>query len=678
MGLGILDQLKWSPNPCRFCTPEDEFRIRFAKGPGCGSCSGTGYGPQLDALIATEDECFIGGPRGWGKSDVCQIWVLSGNPLEPDGGLKQVMVKHRGVSRKITTGNLNYSYAYHPEYRALVTRKTEDDLDAWIAAFRPRAESMGARFIGRPDLVFKFPDRDGVPDEGGVIALSHLKDPSSYMKYQGQQQFHRWQPEEVAQIPDEESYENVTTCMRTSYDNSLRVQIMATANPEGPGVVWVANRFVELKDRNGDPIDPGTSVSFKSIELLTGTEVTRTRVFITGSLLDNPRVHKSYIATLNAISDPRRRKALLLGDWSYAVGDFFPEWREKRLEGEPESACHVYPAGTQNIKPWWRCTIGLDWGYAHNAAAGFGFTDPETGRLLVDDELVVRKTGARRLGELIGKRALPVLESASYNTINMYLSHETFGRKNEEGGVTRIAKQIEQGIQAVLGESAVSSPTLELHEMADAVDLEYSEFVSKHADIKRAVELKKRYGIVIHRAMTDHSHGWALLHEMLRWQDDLAIEVPEFDWKAWQRIGKEVGGMEAAEYLASFRDRSRPMPELLVSDRCKNVHRGFRGARSDPKNPERIDKKHYEGRDSLDMIRYLACGVRDRESAEQLPIEELRLRKIHELRQRRPDISEQQIHQSLEFLEQRGFGRQRSGIVYSRVPRRGRLAARRR
>lgn len=600
MGLGFLNQIEWSPNPCRFCTPESKFRTRHARGSGCATCRGTGYGPQLNALVATVDEPFIGGPRGWGKSDVCQVWVLSGNPLEEDGPLRRVKVKHRGVAREITTGGVHYSYVFQPDYKALVTRKTEDDLDAWISAFRPRAEAMGARFIGRPDYCFRFPDEDGVPDEGGVINLSHLKDPNSYMKYQGQQQFHRWQPEEVAQIPDEETFENVLTCMRTSFEGKFRVQVMPTANPEGPGVVWVADRWVNLKDRNGDPIPPGTPVVFKARDLLTGREVQRTRMFITGTLLDNPRVHPSYIANLNMISDPRRRRALLLGTWDLAQGNFFTEWREKRLEGEPENACHVYPAGSVEVKPWWRCTIGLDWGYAHNAAATFGFTDPDTGRLLVDDELVVNMTGARRLGELVAQKALPILQRAAYPTIDLYLSHETFGRRNEEGGVTRIAKQIEQGIRSVLGPDAVSSPDLELHEMADANDMEYSEFIQKYADIKKSVEDKKRYGIVIHRAMVSHEHGWALLHEMLRWQDDLEAEVPEFDWKTWQRLGAEVNGYAATEYLKSFSPKTRVMPELMISSDCVNVLRGFRGARTHPKKPEAIDDKHYEGRDSLD------------------------------------------------------------------------------
>lgn len=1033
MGLAFLQQLNWSPNPCRHCTPEDKFQDIHARGAGCDVCRHTGYGPQLDVLLADSDEVFVGGPRGWGKSRSCQAWLVGGNPYEPDGELRTVKVAVKGrESRTIVTGGVNYSYVYHPEYRALVTRKSEDDLDAWVEAFRSFAEAMGGRFVGRPDYQFRFPDRDGVVDGGGVIALSHLRDPSSYMKYQGLPQFQRWQPEEISQLPDSESYENVMTCLRTSPKNGMRVQTLATANPEGPGVCvpygevltpdgfrdirdinlgdevytlrpdgslltspvtdiqavpwagelyevsrrgfhmsvtpdhrvayiptpknhtnrdffrikpanalprdttvlrtavwqgvspertyvgdpsgkhrqpsslptgdyctllgwylseghvvprdlafgisqtktdhrttirelldrcrfvysesdsgflvyspewyehfrqfgkaedkhvpdevkgysrehlsllfqalmdgdgvwgrggssrspkrvkwqksgvyytisskladdvcelafklgyvvsvgsrergamticgrgpyqtkrcyevsfktstaggteirtlsrvyssiagspsprksgfttrsysgmvycitvpnthnfvlrqrghvwvsgncWVANRFVKLKDIRGADIPPGTVIEDNREDLLTGKIRSRTRVYITGSLLDNPQVAEGYIANLNATSDPRRRRALLLGDWSYATGNFFPEFRYEHLSGEPDNAYHLYDPEKVDLKPWWRRGIGVDWGYTHNAVALFGCEDPNTGRFYIESELSVRQTGARKLGVMIAERAAEILDKAPYTTIPLFLSHEAFGKKNEEGGVTRIAKMIELGIKSVLGETAASSSALELHELADAAGMEYTEFVQKNIDVKAALEARKRYGVVIYRAHTDHQTGWALMHEMMRWDSDITKEIPEFDWDTWQRLGREISAHAAMEYAHKFDPQLETRPELQIAPDCKQLIRGIRGAYTDEKIPERISKAHYDGRDALDAARYLLCGMALSRRTEQLPPEEQWAIMVDHFKRTNPGAGIGRLHQAAELWENQGFGKPQSDAVFGRL-----------
>lgn len=677
MGLGFLSELGWSPNPCRHCTPEADFATLHVRGPGCSLCNQTGYGPQLDILLATADEVFVGGPKGWGKTDGCKIWLLSGNPAKPDGELKRVRLRHRGQEeRVILTGDVNYSYVFQPDYAALVTRKTEDDLLSWIDSFKGVAAKMGGRYVGRPDNLFRFPDQDGRIDEGGVIALSHLRDPSSYEKYQGKPQFHRWQPEELAQLSEEDVFESILTCLRTTNEN-FRVQMLATANPEGQGIVWVANRYVDLRDSRGNPIPPGTLVADTRESLLPPYEpVTRTRIYITGSLLDNPRVDKRYIATLNSISDPRKRRALLLGDWSYAVGDFFPEFRYARLEGEPAAACHVYDPSTVELKPWWRRAIGVDWGYAHNAAVTFGCEDPTIGRLYVDEEYVTRQMGPRKLGVEIAKRALPRLERSPSDTLPLFLSHDAFQKKFEEAGVTRIATLIELGIRSVLGESAISSPELEICDMADAEGLEYSEFIERYVEISKSIYARKRYGIVIFRARIDQAN-WALLHEMLRWDLDIEREIPEFDWKTWQRLGRDINAQAAIDYAHQFDPKVVTRPELQIANTCKNLIRGFRGARTHPKKPESIDDKHYEGRDSLDSAAHLAGGVNVlRKGREELPFAESWARRVEQFRQANPGSTTGDLHRAAELWESQGFGPPASGAIYGRLRRRASLSQR--
>lgn len=669
MGLSFIDQLQWSPNPCRHCTPEEDYRTRFSKGPGCYKCNGSGYGPQLNILLAGEDEVFVGGPKGWGKSAACQIWLLSGNPYSPDGPLHRVRVRSKGSpDRVIITGGPDYSYVYQPEYLALVTRKSEDDLLSWINVFKPLAERMGGRFVGRPDYQFKFPDQNGVVDAGGTIMLSHFRDTASYEKVQGLPQLHRWQPEEVSQLKDEAIYESVSTSLRTT-NSKLRTQIMPTANPEGPGIGWVAKRFVDIKDSSGSPIPPNTQISVVTREPLTGSEVTRTKIYITGNLLDNPRINQQeYIATINAIADPRKRRALLLGDWSAAIGDFFPEFRELQFEGEPANACHVYHPQEVELQPWWRRGIGLDWGYSgHKAAVLFGCEDPRTGRMFLENELTFQNTGARKLGAIVAKEALPLLERHPTKTIPIWLSHDAFGKRNEEEGVTRIATLIKMGIQSVIGPSAVSSPTLEICEMADSEGLEYTEFIQRYAEIQRSVDAKKRYGLVIYRAPMANQASWALLHEMLRWDFDLAKEVPEFDWKTWQRLGRDINAQAAVEYARQFEPVVTTRPELQISTACRELIKGFRNARTHDKHPDRITDKHFEGRDSLDACAYLLSGMAFSKRSEEVPYEELRARRVHEFRQANPDSGPGALHQAAEYWDSQGLDRKKSSAVFGRL-----------
>lgn len=75
--------------------------------------------------------------------------------------------------------------------------------------------------------------------------------------------------------------------------------------------------------------------------------------FIPAKVDDNPHVDPGYLARLNAIPDPARRKAMRDGDWDVFAGQFFSEWRQ---------ALHVVPVF--DVPSEWRRICGVDYGYA--------------------------------------------------------------------------------------------------------------------------------------------------------------------------------------------------------------------------------------------------------------------------------------------------------------------------
>lgn len=598
------------------------------------------------------------------NSDAGKVWLLSGNIGEEDGPLRKVPLRGvkdpQGNQRYVITGGVHYSYVFQRNYRALVTRLNQDDLDAWVQSFLPLAERMGGRYVGRPFDEFRFPDREGNPDMGGRISLSHLKDYASYMKYQGAPELHRWLAEELAQLPSETDFESVLTCVRSATD-SMRAQMLATANPEGPGVIWVANRFVDLKDHRGVLIPEGTIVDVRSHNDLTGEETVRTRVFISGSLLDNPRLDKSYIANLNSISDPRRRRALLLGKWDAAVGSFFPEFRQIRFEGEPATAHHVYDPATTVIQPWWRRSIGMDWGYSgHQFSVHWGTQNPDTEQIYVEEEMTGRLVAASKVGKMIAERSLKYLNASPESTIQMFLSHEAYGRRNDEGGgITRIAQMILRGIQSVLGPQGASSPELELHALADEQDIGYYDFITKYHEVYRRVEEKRRYGIVLRKALSDRAVRWALMHDLLRWRPLDDKPVPEMDEATWQMIGRAIGAGAAVSYAHSFDRKPEHRPGVLIHPECHGLFAGFKGARSDPKDPEKIDDRHFYGRDQIDSASFLLAGIAYVKTDDHIPLEVRWQRRLEEYNASRGASGKGSM---TEVLRMRGiFERQESG-----------------
>ena len=203
------------------------------------------------------------GARGGGKTDAGMAWLLYdiGNPL----------------------------------YRALVIRRNADDLKDWIDRARRFFAPCKAVATGAP-AEFEFPS-------GAIIRTGHLKDISSYTKYQG----HEYQKiliEELTHITRQADYEKLLGSCRSTVPGIIP-QTLATTNPDGPGFEWV-------KERWNIPDHPKGNVITKDED--TG----RTRVFIPSRVEDNKILMErdpGYVRFLDSIKDTTLKSQWREGSW---------------------------------------------------------------------------------------------------------------------------------------------------------------------------------------------------------------------------------------------------------------------------------------------------------------------------------------------------------------------------
>lgn len=173
-------------------------------------------GPQEELMFLEEREILFGGAKGGGKTAGARIWALKGNPDE-DQSIP-----------------VNVSYVYHAGYRCLVLRKNYKDMMDYIDKSKDiYGPAFGAVWFD--DGYFEFPS-------GAKIVVGHMADEKSYMQYMGQE-WTRIIVEEVTQIGSRDLYLRIISCARTIFPE-MKVQILLTANPEGPGFHWVRQRFM--------------------------------------------------------------------------------------------------------------------------------------------------------------------------------------------------------------------------------------------------------------------------------------------------------------------------------------------------------------------------------------------------------------------------------------------------
>lgn len=138
----------------------------------------------------------------------------------------------------------------------------------------------------------------------------------------------------------------------------IPLEVFATCNPHGSGHTWVKRRFI-----SASPMGKilRNTVNVYNPRTQKREDVVKTQVHIFGSYRENKYLSPEYVATLESIDEPNKKKAWLHGDWDVVAGGMFDDlW---------DSSQHVVTPF--KIPESWRIDRSFDWGSSAPFSVGW-------------------------------------------------------------------------------------------------------------------------------------------------------------------------------------------------------------------------------------------------------------------------------------------------------------------
>ena len=160
--------------------------------------------------------------------------------------------------------------------------------------------------------------------------------------------------EEMGNFPRPEPIFKLMATLRSG-NPKVKVGFRATANPGGPGHLWIRARYI-------DPAPLGLKIlTDKFTNPFTREEQAIERVYIPSRVTDNKFCNNNdYIARLQLAAGTKLLQAWLHGDWNMIEGAFFGEWDETKHIIEPFA-----------IPNNWTRFCSADWGSAAPFSIGW-------------------------------------------------------------------------------------------------------------------------------------------------------------------------------------------------------------------------------------------------------------------------------------------------------------------
>jgi hypothetical protein len=503
---------------------------------------------------------------------------------------------------------VNASYTNHPMYRVLVLREDEKDLADWLRRAKLLYEPLGADVTEKPARVRfnrRFVNIDGMacPIPGGAeFILGHMKDETDH---QGQE-YHRMICEELTQNSKEQMYVDLNISCRSTFHcyancgpgactcGKLKPQTMVMYNWGGAGHQWVRKRFWDIGPpdvlwTNPDP-----------------ARKDRTRIFISGSLDDNPYIDESYKQELEELKDTdyAKYRAWRWGDPDAFAGQYFTTFRPNGplSESEPAEARHIIAAVP--LRPWWNRSIGIDWGFNHESAVYWLCSNEDDKRLHVYDELVINEIGPDELGALVARRTFKDIERYPEIHFNIFLSFDCFNRIDD--GPSK-AQQFQSGIERILGPR--SAFVMFYNETEQRIKLENPELAWAKVEERR--ELAASACFTIHRSSRDREGGWQEIRRMLRFLP-LAPQDAKPDAAYCEWLKKQEDGInKVAAYLREQDAGKEILPKIQIWDCCPKLKEQMIAAIHEEGTEDILEDGKAHSNDRLDALRYGILGHRD-------------------------------------------------------------------
>lgn len=247
-------------------------------------------GPQTAFVHCPVPEILFGGSRGGGKTD---------------GVLGRFALKAAKYGRGV---------------KGIMFRRELPQLDAAIVRSHEIFAPIGGAYKDSTKT-WHFPN-------GAFMRFRHLDRDSDAEKYQGSD----WTDlmvEEIQNFPSLKPIMKLKATLRSA--RGIPCQMVATANPGGPGHLAVKKRYI-------DPAPMGWKVIKETSKILDPKskkliEVASERIYIPSRVFDNKLLLKNdpgYIARLAETGSEEQVKAWLYGLWDVVDGAFFTEWDSTR------------------------------------------------------------------------------------------------------------------------------------------------------------------------------------------------------------------------------------------------------------------------------------------------------------------------------------------------------------
>jgi len=244
-------------------------------------------------------QCLYGGGAGGGKSDA---------------GLMALA---------------QYAWQF-PQFKGAAFRRTVPQLyasDGLIARAQEWWLPAGAAWNGTHNI-FTFPS-------GATIQFGHMSQPHAHLNHQGAA-YHCTFWDELTHWPvaTQPRYVGVSRCRRDVGD-TIPLRMLASANPGGPGHVWVQKDYVG------------------GVDMVTGKKLAPRFCFVPSLLVDNP--HLDQLAYARGLAEqglhPTLVAQLLRGDWNAREpGDYFQRaWFGPLLD----YATDLWPSSDCVRVRWW-------------------------------------------------------------------------------------------------------------------------------------------------------------------------------------------------------------------------------------------------------------------------------------------------------------------------------------
>lgn len=278
-------------------------------------------GPQTWMIQCSVFEVLYGGARGGGKSDA----ILGDFAI------------HAGKFGHDAIG--------------LCVRRERTQLVELIERSKQIYGLIGAKF-NEQHKMWRFPN-------GARLTFAYLENDSDADVYQGRN-LSRLYIEEMGNFPKFEPIQKLIACLRSPNPN-VDIGMRATANPGGPGHLWIKQRYI-------DPAPKGLKIiSEEFVNPFTNKKAYLDRMYIPSRVTDNKYCNNdAYIARLQSSAGKRLFHAWLHGDWSIIEGAFFEEW---------DMETHVIPPFI--IPDHWTRFVSADWGSAHPFSIGWWAVVPD-------------------------------------------------------------------------------------------------------------------------------------------------------------------------------------------------------------------------------------------------------------------------------------------------------------